>query len=71
MGSETLTKNVLCWQHKQVLLGPSFPSLPGAPTRKRTAESSNIFERNIKSLCSSILAELTLAFALILAVCAK
>ena len=52
MGSETLAKNVLCPQHKQLLLGPSSPSPPGAPTRKRTAESSNIFESsNILNLC--------------------
>lgn len=62
MGSETLKATA------SVALLPFFL---GTPTRKKTVESSNIFERDIKFLCSSVLAGLFLAFAFILAFCMK
>lgn len=61
-----LSKNFLCSQAKQQFLQSSFLSLLGTPMIKRKPESSSIFERDIKPLCSSILAGLILAFAFLL-----
>lgn len=64
--SGCLSKNFLCSQAKQQLLQSSFLSLLGTPMIKGKPESSSIFERDIKLLCSNILAGLILAFVLLL-----
>lgn len=62
MECESLGEKFLCSGAQQPLLEPS-PPLPGTPMIKSIAENSSIFEREITTLCSSIVAELILAFA--------